>query len=247
VSCGQWTGPCRLYSRMCADAAWARRLYGALVEARLGLSRRREVEAAWEAAARGDPWATCRFLEWAYSRVPGSRVCVLGPAASGVPRGCDVVFGVQAPEVFPLDAVFTDLDSLWPPVEPEAAYRWVLVHVHGDNALWALAGAPRGSVYTNQAVCVPPVLGVGGFTDGDRPVVFALSLGAEEVALYGFPGLPYCGHKAYCWEGKGSKLALAREVIARAARARGYIVERLGETIVVKRPPGAREVPGWTL
>jgi len=105
----------------------------------------------------------------------------VGPAAEGAPGDCDVVFGVQAPGAYPLDAVFTDLDSRWPPVEPEAAYRWVLVHVHGDNVAWALAGAPRGSVYTSQAVCAAPVLGVGGFTDGDRPVVFALALGAARV------------------------------------------------------------------
>jgi len=110
---------------------------------------------------------------------------VLGPAAEGAPGDCDVVFGVQAPGAYPLDAVFTDLDSRWPPVEPEAAYRWVLVHVHGDNVTWALAGAPRGSIYTSQAVCAAPVLGVGGFTDGDRPVVFALALGAG-----GYPRLP---------------------------------------------------------
>jgi len=225
-----------LYARLCRDTAWARRLYTRLVEPVLGLSRRREVEAAWLAAERGDPGTACGFLAWAYSRVPGSRVCVLGPAAGGAPGECDVVLGVQAPGAYPLDAVFTDLDSRWPPLEPEAAYRWVLVHVHGDNVAWALAGAPRGSVYTSQAVCVAPVLGVGGFTDGDRPVVFALALGAGEVILHGFPRGPYCGHKWYCPEGKRVKLRLAHRIIAEAARARGYIVEVRGETIVVKRP-----------
>ncbi len=162
-------------------------------------------------------------------------MCVVGPLSRGLPTGCDVVFTVESPWLYGGDAVFTDLDSRGAPLEPVAAWRFWLVHVHGDNWLHALARAPPRAVYTSQAYCVPPVLGTGGFTDGDRPVAVAMALGAGEIRVYGFDfERATCAHKSSCSASKPLKLRAARLIIEWLSERYGYRAADAGEALVLK-------------
>jgi len=234
-------GPCRLYWELCDRTSWARRAYWEAAARRLGIPGHAEALAAWEAAVRSDSGRACRLLAWLFENVPGSRVCILGPRARRPPRGCDIIFSVQAPDVFGIDAVFTDLDSLPPPLDIRASAKWLLVHVHADN--WTrVLNYGLEAVYTSQAYCIPPVLGIGGFTDGDRPVALAASLRASEIVLEGYSTSPYCLHKRVCdMAAKRLKLTIAWEIIGRTTRL-GYIIERLGETIRLKLGPSIEDL-----
>ena len=218
------TGPCRLYEETCDRLEPARRVY-AEIAGLLGLPWHREALALERAWRLGDPGALCGFLAEAWERVPGGRVCVLGPLHDGPrPRGCSVYYAVEAPGTLGADAVFTDRDSRPPPLDEWAAYRYWLVHLHGDN-YW-LAGPPAAEriVYTSQAYCRWPVLGIGGFTDGDRPVALALALGAREVVLLGYDTRgPRCPHKgAWACRWKEGKLRAAWRALGSLASTYGY-------------------------
>ncbi len=218
------TGPCRLYEETCNRLGPARRVY-ARVAGLLGLPWHREsmaLEAAWR---HSDPGVVCGFLAEAWERVPGEKVCVLGPLYDGLlPPGCSVYYAVEAPGTLGSDAVFTDRDSRPPPLEEWAAYRYWLVHIHGDN-YWIVRPPADGKViYTSQAYCKWPVIGIGGFTDGDRPVALALALEAGEVVLAGYDtGGPRCPHKGpWACEGKEDKLRATWLVLGSLASAYSY-------------------------
>jgi len=233
------SGSCRLYERFCAAARPARLLFYAVAR-RLGYSMEREaIAASWAARAAPDP---CPVLEGLYERVPGGRVVVYGPLAG--PPGSDGL--LMAPEggVAPgyrYLVVAGDLDSAWDPYSLGLHAGILLIHVHGDNFL-SLPGRvsppPLHALvaFTSQAYCWWPLLGVGGFTDGDRLVVLSMVLGAGEIVLEGFRfDDPYCGHKRVCdgavLEVKRAKLEASRWILSEAARAYGYVEEVVGEGI----------------
>ena len=88
------------------------------------------------------------------------------------------------------EVIVTDLDGPIPSeVTANARGALVLVHAHGDNgpALDAWVPEFRGELAGSWAG--PPgdgLLNVGGFTDGDRSVCLAESVGAERILLWGF-------------------------------------------------------------
>lgn len=129
----------------------------------------------------------------------GNHVTVCGnapclPAELDQIRG--VVFAADAASEVLLDrgirpdAVFTDLDG--------ASDRYVsmnnegtvmVVHAHGDNIPLLSYWVPRFDgpmVATTQARPFDSVYNFGGFTDGDRAVFTADSLGAAGITIIGF-------------------------------------------------------------
>ncbi len=156
-------------------------------------------------------------------------VCILGPLAERVPQCPGLVMSVEqaAGLSLRLDVVAGDLDALLSPSVPLSAARFWLVHLHGDNLALSrlLADSIHGSVvYTNQRYCLWPVLGIGGFTDGDRLVALAMALGFREIRLIGFDlGEPRCVGKRSCdLEAKRVKLIVASSIISRLAEYYGY-------------------------
>jgi len=239
-------GSCRLYERFCGEARPARLLF-LDVAGRLGYSLEREaVAVSWAGRDAPDP---CPVLERLYGVVPGGRVVVYGPLA-GAPRGQGLVMapeGGVAPG-YRYGVVAGDLDSALDPYMLSLHADVLLIHVHGDNFL-SLASrlTPRplqGLVgFTSQAYCWWPILGVGGFTDGDRLAVLSMVLGAGEIVLEGFQfDKPYCGHKRVCDEpllqAKRVKLEASRWLLSRAAAAYGYVEEPVGEGIRFIRRAG---------
>lgn len=89
-----------------------------------------------------------------------------------------------------VDCMVTDLDGA-----PETAIRLttydtpVAIHAHGDNTRAIQEYVPQCQLSavlpTTQAGPAPPVLNVGGFTDGDRAAFLADHLGASSLV---FPG-----------------------------------------------------------
>lgn len=242
-------GSCRLYSEFCRATRPAREAYK-VAASRLGLSWEREAAAAHLASQLSmySGVDTCRVLGMLYRLIPGSRVCVLWPGASRIPEGCDVV---AAPESLPVrgvryDIVAGDLDSRWDPYVLSAHARLLLIHFHGDNYTRLpsrLSPWPSWSMlaFTSQAYCMWPVLGVGGFTDGDRLVVLAMALGAREVLVAPFEaGRVDCGHKLYCDpRAKREKLMVGLEVLGRAASMYNYVAEaRREELRFIPHSPG---------
>jgi len=116
-------------------------------------------------------------------------------------------------------AIVTDLDGrVEDEVEAARNGARVVIHAHGDNGPaideWLPQFPPQRVLGTCQVDPVTPLLNPGGFTDGDRAVFLALSLGAREVRLYGFdfdrPG-PYSGRRGASM--KPLKLAWARRLL----------------------------------
>lgn len=85
----------------------------------------------------------------------------------------------------------TDLDSD-PPRTCARTRRGglVAVHAHGDNAPALERWVPRMDrahvIGTTQAAPTPPLVNVGGFTDGDRAAYLADALGAGSISLVGW-------------------------------------------------------------
>ncbi len=88
------------------------------------------------------------------------------------------------------DAIFTDLDGATDDyLAMNRAGTLAVIHAHGDNIPLVRYWTPRfpGPVMgTTQARPFPPLHNFGGFSDGDRPVFAAVSLGAGRVILAGF-------------------------------------------------------------
>lgn len=140
--------------------------------------------------------------------VTGSEVVVACDGATGPVLDAGVV----------PDLVVTDLDGdVARQVEASKAGSVVVVHAHGDNVPALEAWVPRfpGRLAgTTQAEPTPPVLNLGGFTDGDRAVHLCDELGAREVRLVAWDldtvGPLGTGDR----EVKRRKLAWARRLLA---------------------------------
>lgn len=137
------------------------------------------------------------------------------------------------------DLVVTDLDGRLPDeVRANRLGSLLMVHAHGDNLpvlrKW-LDRFPGPVVGSCSARPRGPLLNFGGFTDGDRAVLLAESLGARSATLVRFD----LAHPA---EGSGpagrlkrEKLRVAEEIL-REVQARGRLpVRRYPE---VRSPPG---------
>lgn len=88
------------------------------------------------------------------------------------------------------DATFTDLDGATDRfIEMNRAGTVIVVHAHGDNMPLLRHWVPKFTgpiVATTQAAPLPHVHNFGGFTDGDRSVFAADSLGASGITIIGF-------------------------------------------------------------
>jgi hypothetical protein len=134
--------------------------------------------------------------------VEGSTVAVVGAAPSldaEVARAADAdyVFAAStAADVcldhgVDVDLMVTDLDK-----NPETAAALtrrgtpVAAHAHGDNVAllseWLPRFSPETTLPTTQAAPAPPVVNLGGFTDGDRAAFVADHLGADSLRFVGW-------------------------------------------------------------
>jgi uncharacterized Rossmann fold enzyme len=144
----------------------------------------------------------CYDLDRLGARVEGDSVAVVGAApslADEVDRAAaaDHVFAAStAVDVchdhgIPVDVMVTDLDK-----NPDTAVERtvtgtpVAAHAHGDNIPALREWLPRFrdayTIPTTQAAPRPPVLNVGGFTDGDRAAFLADALGAKSLVFVGW-------------------------------------------------------------
>ncbi len=231
-------GYCSVFSRLCERLEASRRLYASIVEPIMGFPHYREFFAA-ESVSR-----ECGFECFLFSRlweeIEGSEVCIVGPAARGAPprecRDSDRVIVLDSALDRALESgldfsiIVGDEDYGSVGVDPKFlsnSERIYLLHVHGDNYLFSWG--PRrfcgaGLLFSSQVVCRYPVLGVGGFTDGDRALLLVMGLGASAIIAWGFDfGSVSCKPGRYCFrEYKRLKLDLALRLVAEAARVYGY-------------------------
>ncbi|MCE4624308.1 MAG: hypothetical protein F7C35_00380 [Desulfurococcales archaeon] len=131
------------------------------------------------------------------------------------------------------DVYVGDADSTDPAflVEWCSMGRLCLIHFHGDNYnhLLPYCPFPTGTIITSQLFCAPPVLGVGGYTDGDRALAVSMALRALEVSVTGFNfNHVYRVHKGSrsASGDKRVKLGLARILLERLMEVYGYRLAR---------------------
>lgn len=126
----------------------------------------------------------------------GGRACIVFPHAPWDTSGCDVLIvadsGVSWADIRgspDLIVVVTDGDGGIGGRLGLAEYSMFLAHQHGDNPwlpmLWEVTRpAGRGALILTGQVEVPKglaVLSPFGFTDGDRSILLAASLGASVI------------------------------------------------------------------
>lgn len=129
----------------------------------------------------------------------GRDVTVCGNApclADDIPAVKHPVFAADAAALVLLDsgirpdAVFTDLDGATDEfITMNEAGTVMVIHAHGDNIPLLRHWVPRFSgpiVGTAQSRPLEIVHNFGGFTDGDRAVFAAHSLGASHITILGF-------------------------------------------------------------
>lgn len=129
-------------------------------------------------------------------RVSEATVCGCGPnleeeiAAYGLPGTVLAADGAVARLKQKVDFIVTDLDgSLAEQLAANADGAVAVIHAHGDNLSLLQKYVPqfRGPVVpTVQCQPPPGTFNFGGFTDGDRAVLLAQTLGAQKIHLRGF-------------------------------------------------------------
>jgi 2-amino-4-hydroxy-6-hydroxymethyldihydropteridine diphosphokinase len=114
------------------------------------------------------------------------------------------------------DVIVTDLDGdVEEIIRSRSLGSLVVVHAHGDNIDKLKSYVPRlGCVIgTTQSRPVRLVENFGGFTDGDRCVFLAKSLGASKITLIGFdyddPGVTPRKAKKLMWARKLVDMAMS--------------------------------------
>ena len=239
-----------LYSAICSRARVLREAYTRIVEPVMGHSRGMELLSAMEAARfHQDPWRVCTLLSRLASEFRDARACVLGPLARRAPKTCETIVSLEGlenaePGLASLSSVVVgDLDSGDPYTLAElCSNRVCLLHVHGDNLekYRDFSRMLRGNyISTSQAYCVWPVLGIGGYTDGDRAVLAPALFGARRIEVYGFDfSKPCWRHKAHGTGDprvKALKLRLARAIIELGARRLGYSITWRDGVLVLSR------------
>ncbi len=236
----------QLYMMLCEKLRKARLLYKLVAEPRMGHSPSREREVLFTASDKLLAYSdrSIILLEELYRRINNQKVCVLGPLADDIEQECvgsdsTIVLVDRAP-VSMIDnlIVVGDFDGLYNMdlygICGSLSSTICLLHVHGDN-YGRLSGLfdyqnTLNVVFTSQIGCRWPILGTGGYTDGDRAVLLAMALGAKEIRLAGFNfSNPYCGHKSYGCYGyflkvKSLKLRIAELIVWTGALLYGYMV-----------------------
>jgi uncharacterized Rossmann fold enzyme len=162
-------------------------------------------------------------------------VCVVGPVPTErFDDQCDSIILVEgamssnASDIGRVDIMVGDLDSTGLNMLDFCADTKIcFIHVHGDNfnRVVSVVGKPYNIVFTSQAYCIPPVLGVGGYTDGDRAVIIPLLFGAKNVVVRWFDfSRPYYVHKKHYFNYniKQIKLKLAEKIIHEISKTLGY-------------------------
>ena len=151
--------------------------------------------------ARGELAALAEPFDFARLDVAGKTVAIAGAAPALLDeldriREADAVFAASNAAAvllrrgFGVDCMVTDLDKV-PGVARDLTHAGtpVAVHAHGDNrgAIrgWVPEMATDWVIATTQVKPRPPVVNVGGFTDGDRAAFLADHLGAARLS---FPG-----------------------------------------------------------
>ena len=108
----------------------------------------------------------------------------------GTVLAADAAIEVLATRGIYTDVVFTDLDGATDTLLTANRNGTIaVVHAHGDNMPLLRAWVPKFTgplVATTQAAPLAQVYNFGGFTDGDRAVFAAVSLGAKRVSIIGF-------------------------------------------------------------
>ncbi len=177
--------------------------------------------------------------------LPGSRT------GRGVVVACDGATSSCLARGWVPDLVVTDLDGrLSDEVRANGLGSLVLVHAHGDNLpvlrrwldrfpgplLGSCSARPRG-----------PLVNFGGFTDGDRAVLLAESLGARTVRLVRFDFDHPAEGPGPAGRVKREKLAVAREILGEVQGRGRLSVLPFRDALRSRspRPPGAR--PGHAL
>jgi uncharacterized Rossmann fold enzyme len=233
------SGLCSLYWDLCERAFPARSAYLTIVEPLMKHPRELELLAAIEAsnAWRGSEEVTCTILEMLRDKLEGGEVCIRGPLP--VDFQCEgEVFLVEGsqhtnPGASRILALVGDGDS-----DPYQFHtfcgpsRACFLHVHGDNIVAASRILRRNPwiIPTSQVYCLPPVLGVGGYTDGDRALIIAMLFRPRRITGIGFDfQVVFQGHKRWKAVARGNmktvKLILGEKVLFHVANLLGYTVE----------------------
>ena len=86
------------------------------------------------------------------------------------------------------DIIVTDLDgNILDEIEANKNGALMVVHAHGDNMdKLSVVDRLKDVIGTSQAVPLENIYDFGGFSDGDRCVFLAHSLGAKSITLAGF-------------------------------------------------------------
>lgn len=124
----------------------------------------------------------------------GNAPCLEDDISRHPPEGTLIASGSSVGRLLSLgilpDVVVTDLDGdIGPQQEASSRGAVTLIHAHGDNQdlIRSHAAGFRGPVMlTTQSRPENTVFDFGGFTDGDRAVCTARSLGALRIVLLGF-------------------------------------------------------------
>lgn len=129
----------------------------------------------------------------------GNDICVCGnapclekeiPLVEGTVFAADAASSVLYSHGIRPDAIFTDLDGATEEfLDMNREGTVVVVHAHGDNIPMLRYWVPKFPgplVGTTQSRPLSNVHNFGGFSDGDRAVFAAHSLGAASITILGF-------------------------------------------------------------
>ena len=86
------------------------------------------------------------------------------------------------------DVVVTDLDGDIKYISiASRAGAIIMLHAHGDNIdrIIFLSKFLNNVVVSTQVLPIPPIVNVGGYTDGDRAILLPLRMGAKRVFVFG--------------------------------------------------------------
>ncbi len=249
---------CSVFEDMCDRLSQARNLYFRVAEKTMGHPRMREYEAALYASRSVSEEQFCESI-WVLREdlLSSEKACVLGPLfdpwSTSFPGRCDLVvvldsaahlvpprrFMKTRPGVYLLGDGDFDAARYQPHISG-LHFGAYLLHYHGDNYIRVtmLSRALHiPLVPTSQAVCWRNVLGLGGYTDGDRAAILLMSHGVPRVVLegYNFERVS-CAHKHILYCGlKHRKLMAARRILSEGASAYGYAVDVRENRILLYR------------
>ncbi len=242
---------CRSLGRYEEGLRAALEAYAFIVEGPMGFPRDRELESSSALSWATDCGLSCLTAASVASLVEGAEVCVVTPGftlgSSKDDRRCDVVLATDSsyetlarlnlrPDVIVGDAD-ASLRLLRMSAQLDAPF---LIHAHGDNlhrVSCLIRSLSKARVVVTTQIETPYcTLPIGAFTDGDRAAALALAFRARSVLMEPLELKPYCFHKDYCDAAlKGSKLALAREVLSYVAARTGYSLRFTGDKLVIER------------